>query len=161
MTRETPLITALLACDIAGVGFDPNFGGSEAETPQAGFLIESELTPSVTLSIEHLDASAAFIVRSDAAVEAGRRPEAMRIALQLNHVAAETDLFSVNPLSSALIFTRRLPLEKLDLTDLALAVRTATEVGLSLSRCEIPGILFEAAQEAVSEFTSDISVIRG
>lgn len=161
MIRETPLITALLACDIAGVGFDPNLGGSDAEPPQAGFLIESELAPGLTLSIEHHEATAAFIIRSDAAVEAGRRPEAMRIALQLNHVAAGTDLFSVDPLSSAFIFRRRLPLEDLDLTDLALAVRTATEVGLSLARCEIPGILFEATQEAVSEFTSDINIMRG
>ena len=161
MIRETPLITALLACDIAGVGFDPNLGGSDAEPPQAGFLIESELAPGLTLSIEHHEATAAFIIRSDAAVEAGRRPEAMRIALQLNHVAEDTDLFAVDPLSSALVFTRRLPVADLELSDLAMAIRTATEVALSLKRCEVPGILFAAAQDAISEFTSEISIMRG
>jgi hypothetical protein len=162
MNSETsPLIKVLLALDIAGLGIDPAFAGSDPDTPASGFLIESEIAPGVTLSVEHDEASGDFVVRSDAVVDAGRRGEAMRIALQLNHVAADTDLFSVNPLSSALVFKRRLPASDQEIATIALAARAAAETGLSLARCEIPGILLEAAAEAVSEFTSDVSILRG
>jgi hypothetical protein len=162
MTAEhTPLVTALLACEIADVGFDPASFAAEGDPPQFGFLLESELAPGLTLSIEHREAKPGFIIRSDSEVSAGRLDDAMRIALQLNHVAADTDLFSVDPVSSAIVFSRRLYADQVDLHELAFAVRTATEVGLSLARCEVPGILLNAAQDAVSEFTSDISILRG
>ena len=159
--EHTPLVTAMLACEIADVGFDPaSFDGAD-ELPHGGFLLEGEPASGLKISIEHREADAAFIVRSDAEVNAGRLADVMRIALQLNHVAADTDLFSVDPSSSAIVFTRRLQAGAADLADLAFAVRTATEVGLSLARCEVPGILLDATEDAASEFTSDISILRG
>lgn len=159
--EPTPLVTAMLACEIADVGFDPASFDGENDLPHGGFLLESELAPGLTLGIEHREADAAFIVRSDTEVKADRLSDAMRIALQLNHVAADMDLFSVDPMSSAIVFTRRLPAGEVDLSELAFAVRTAAEVGLSLARCEVPGILLEATEDAMSEFTSDISILRG
>ena len=79
--EPTPLVTAMLACEIADVGFDPASFDGENDLPHGGFLLESELAPGLTLGIEHREADAAFIVRSDTEVKADRLSDAMRIAV--------------------------------------------------------------------------------
>ncbi len=157
---HSPLIEALLACEIAGVGFDPASGGLDEE-PEGAFLVESELRPGLSLSIEYREEPASFVVRSDTAIEGESLFDVMRTALQLNHVAPETDLFSVDPSSSCIVFVRRLPAERLDLADLALAVRAAVEAGLSLACGEVPGILLPPLERMSPDPSSEIGIIRG
>jgi hypothetical protein len=157
---HTPLASALLACEIAQIGIDPASLETDSVLPQESFLLEVELAANLSLSIEFLEQPAVFVIRSDGMAEANHLIEAMRIALQLNHVMDETDRLSVNPVSSALVFVRRLSAPELELSELAFAIRVAAEVGLSLVHGRVPAVLLEGAGGAASEAVSTINALR-
>ena len=159
MNNTQALLQALLACEIAGVGLDVGKDVDPQAIPDV-FVLDSPLSDVVMLRIEHDPEEGGFAVSSIAMPPAKDLQRAALLALGLNHPASASDRFSLDLVESTITFKRRVATAGSDLADLALAIRTATEVGLAISRCEFPEILAEAAQP-VSAFGNDPSVVRG
>lgn len=140
--NSSPLINALLACEIAGVGL-----GLQAEQgptdAQQDFLLETTISDRVTLSVAFDAERLEFLVQSSSKPSEDEFSHATVLALSLNHPAAESDRFALDLEASAITFTRRLKSNDIELAEFAFAVHTATEVGLALAEARFPEILTE------------------
>lgn len=160
MSKNTsPLINALLACDIAGVGLDLQEEQDLADGDQ-DFVLESEISGGVLLSVAFDAERLEFLVQSSSKPSEEDFSRATTLALSLNHPAADSDRFALNLESSAIIFTRRLRSADIELAELAWAVRTATEVGLALVDAQFPEILAEY-EPSESMFGATDGMVRG
>ena len=160
MSKNTsPLISALLACDIAGVGLDLQEEQDLADGLQ-DFVLESEISGGVLLSVAFDAERREFLVESSSKPSEEDFSHATTLALSLNHPAADSDRFALNLESSAIIFTRRLESAEIELEELAWAIRTATEVGLSLAEAQFPEILTED-DPSESMFGATDGMVRG
>lgn len=149
MNNSSALVKTLLACEIAEVELDLNEELGLTQFP-GDFVIEANLSERLTLSIEFDAESCEFLVKSSTKPSQDDLSLAITLALSLNHPAVDSDRFSLDLETSSIIFTRRLIESDMDLADLAFAVRTAIEVGIALSRAELPGILSELQMSGAS-----------
>lgn len=144
---HSPLMQALLACDIVGIELDVGEQAVSA-VPHEDFVLNSVLSDEVTISIVHEIQDGTFRVQSMARLTETDLPQGAVLALSLNHVARAEDRFSLDPETQSLVFTRTLAVDGLDLSELAFAVRCAVEVAVSLVNGELPEILLEDSPPA-------------
>ena len=157
--NPSPLINALLACEIAGVGLDLQDDQGPADGQQ-DFLLESKISDRVTLSVAFDAERLEFILQSSSKPSEDEFSRATTLALSLNHPAAESDRFALDLESSAITFTRRLRSSDIELAELAFAVRSATEVGLALAEAQFPEILTEG-EPLESVIAAAEGIVRG
>jgi hypothetical protein len=159
LKNSSPLISVLLACEIAGVGLDTSEEPGLVEGGQ-DFALESELSERVILAIVFDPERLEFLVKTSATPAEEELLRAATLALSLNHPAAVSDRFSLDLESSAITFTRRLKSAEIDLAELAFAIRTATEVGLALADARFPEILTEDEPSESMDGAAD-GMVRG
>lgn len=158
MSVDSPLMQALLACDIASIELEI---GDEAldEWPLEDFVLRSVLSEAVSLTIEHDSQEGVFRVRSAALLDELDRPQGAILALSLNHAGRDGDRFSMTPSDQALHFTRTLRVVGLDLEEFAFALYTAMDVALALLKLELPETLLE--ESAPPERPLGAPILRG
>jgi hypothetical protein len=159
LKNSSPLISVLLACEIAGVGLDTSEEPGLVEGGQ-DFALESELSERVMLAIVFDLERLEFLVKTSATPAEEELLRAATLALSLNHPGAVSDRFSLDLESSAITFTRRLKSAEIDLAELAFAIRTATEVGLALADARFPEILTEDEPSESMDGAAD-GMVRG
>lgn len=151
--EHTPLIRALLACEIAGVAMDAGMV-NDSELTHEDFSLQGELSEGVSLCIAHDADERSFTVGSAVTPSPADLHHIALLALSLNLPAPASDRFALDLESSSVMFARTLSEEGLELAELAVALRTAAEVGMSLQAGELPEILAENEQPA-AEFGVD------